>query len=139
MLRKLSDLRGKEAMEVTADLITLGNQVMMDKDMKKYVGKKKIPKGMTESEYNSKYAVDMFNALLKDHQDDVAPILATLDEDSKNLDEYMENSGPEKVVNDIGQLMKDEVFRDLFFASVRNQTSGDKPSSGSASGSTKAH
>lgn len=131
-MRKLKDITGPEAMRLTSHLIMLGYVVMRGKTMRKYAGRK-IPKGMDPDDYNQQFAVDFFNALLDEYQDDFTPILAEIE--GVPLADYLASANPDKIMADVDELMKDSDFTSLFFASEQSRT---RTSSGSASENTEA-
>ncbi len=129
-MRKLSDIRGVDAMNITADVVSIGNIILKDKDLKKYFFGKK-PQGKDRTEWNNDYAADIIQAMMSRHQKEYIKLAAEIEGVPEQ--EYLANLTTLKALQDLNELMSDSDFKDLFFScSPRKKTS-----SGSASENTE--
>lgn len=128
---RLSDIKGENVLDVTADLIVPIANIAMDKEASELFGRKPLPVGMTKGQFMMARAKAAVPALLKRHKEDVICILSTLA--MKSREEYLDGLTFLSLIDDVYEVITDETIGQLFFSA---QTNVADVSSGSALEST---
>jgi len=107
---KLSQIKGKKAMEIMSNIMEPIGNIMADEEMYKMFH--------TDDKKNKKVKKDRasifktFSAMMKSHGNDLYAVLAGVEE--KDVDKYIEETSALKLFNDFFDFMSDEASNELF-------------------------
>lgn len=113
---KLSEIKGKQTLDVVADLIVPVSNIAMDDDMRRLLERSKVPDGMTKTEAAANRLKSIAPGLIKAHKDDVIDILATVN--MADRDEYERNLNLVTLMGDFIELVNDEDFLGFFSSAM---------------------
>lgn len=119
---RLSDIKGDRVFDVIADIIEPIANIAEDKEATALFKKEKLPEGETPNSFFLKRMKRSVPILLKEHKDEVATILATIEGVDKA--EYMANLNLVKLTKDAIELVTDEAFGVLFISAQSEDSSG---------------
>lgn len=122
-MRKLSEIRGEDAIEVLAQIVEPAAEIMSDKEI--------------VSAARGEKRIRLVSLMLKTHKTEVLQIMAALDgvdyEDEVAYKRYVESQNLLSLPKALLDIVNDKDLMDLFTSQGR-----DEMSSGSATGSTEA-
>lgn len=112
---KLSQIKGKDTLEVVADLIVPVSNMAQDERFVKLFERGNLPDGMSASDAAAERLRKYAPELIKTHKDDIISVLATVN--MTDRDEYEANLNLATLTRDVVELINDEEFVG-FFSSV---------------------
>ena len=99
-MRRLSEIKGEDAVDVLADLMSPVTAITSDEKIRKTWESKK------------KTMADFVTAIFKSHKDALVQVLCILDGSTR--DEYLKNATVISIVQDAMYVMNDPVMKELF-------------------------
>ena len=107
-MRQLADIKGAEAIDVTADLVELISKVFGSDEIKKM-----------RKEHSD--LAQIFSYVLKNNRHDVIQMLAVLDGCAP--DEYLDKTSMATLLHDVDTMLGDPTVRELF--TLQSRTDGN--------------
>lgn len=108
-MRKLSDIKGQESMQVLADLVGPIANLAQDEKVMEMFAVKPVPKGKDKQAVAMERLAKGLPPLMKDHGDDFIKILAIID--GKTEEEYEADMTLQSLLQDFYSVMSDPSFR----------------------------
>ena len=132
-MKKLSDFKGEEAIDVLADIIEPLGAIIADKEIQEL--RKKVLENKDKKDKDSVKIVAFVKPILKNHKHEVIEILARLNE--QPVDEYAKTVGIFTLPIELTALLSDPNMTSLFMSQSQTDVTS-LASFGSATESTEA-
>lgn len=111
-MRRLSEIKGDEVVDLIADLIVPIAEIAADEDAAEIFQKRELPTGMTPTQFAMQRIRKSMPVLLKAHKEDLLTIMSLLA--GETVEAYTESMTMASLISDLVSITTDPMLRQFF-------------------------